>query len=119
MKRILIGSASHCDFRVSDRTVSREHAELVVKDDGTIFIIDRNSTNGTFIKDSSGQSLSGWKRISQEAIKSNDVVLIGRYRLNISDVLATLNPPAKPEIFSKPKPEKFIRDENGHIIPSH
>jgi len=119
MKRVLIGSAAHCDFKVSDRTVSREHAELVVKDDGTCFIIDRNSTNGTFIRDSSGQSESGWKRVSQAAIENNEVVLIGRYQLNIREVLATLVPPAKPEEFIKPKPEKFVRDENGHIIPVH
>ncbi|EXJ09082.1 MULTISPECIES: FHA domain-containing protein [Nitrincola] len=115
MKRVLIGTGANCDYKIVDKTVSRQHAELMIKDDGTCLIIDRVSMNGTFVCDHSGQSRSGWRRITQETVSTNEIVLLGTYKLSIAQVVASLQKDVKP----KPKPEKFIRDENGHIIPAN
>ena len=43
-----IGRASDCDFRLTDRMVSRYHCELIVHD-ASIAVRDLRSANGTFV----------------------------------------------------------------------
>lgn len=44
-----VGRASGTDLQLNDRGVSRSHARLVKQEDGTCFIEDLSSSNGTFI----------------------------------------------------------------------
>ncbi|MBP5241236.1 MAG: FHA domain-containing protein [Bacteroidales bacterium] len=57
MKVITIGrdSASN-EIAISDPKASRTHLQLVMDDNGNIFVVDLNSTNGTFIN---GQRITG------------------------------------------------------------
>jgi len=47
--RTLIGAGSQADVQLTHATVSRRHAVLTLKDDGTIWIDDGGSRNGTFL----------------------------------------------------------------------
>jgi hypothetical protein len=47
--RVSIGRTRQRDVRIFDRTVSREHCELVRDPDGTYHLIDRGSTNGLHV----------------------------------------------------------------------
>ena len=51
MKLITIGRASTNDLIINDKDslVSGQHAELIVNDDGTMYIRDKGSTNHTFV----------------------------------------------------------------------
>lgn len=50
-KNFTVGQGSGVDYAVTDNSaVSRNHAEIVVKSDG-YYIVDKNSTNGTYIDD--------------------------------------------------------------------
>ncbi len=44
-----IGRSSRCDIRLNDHAISRHHADLKLYSDGSIYIEDRGSTNGTFV----------------------------------------------------------------------
>jgi EAL domain-containing protein (putative c-di-GMP-specific phosphodiesterase class I) len=60
-----IGRKTGCSLQLQSRTVSSHHADLSIRD-GQLILIDRQSTNGTFING---------KRITEiTAIKANDVV---------------------------------------------
>ena len=50
MRLISIGKSSSCNIRISNEYVSSYHAELILLDNGDIFLVDCGSTNGTFLQ---------------------------------------------------------------------
>lgn len=48
-REIIIGKTGNQPFALNDPKVSRQHARLVIADDGRLQLIDTGSTNGTFI----------------------------------------------------------------------
>jgi hypothetical protein len=69
--RTLIGRSPDCDIFLDDVTVSRKHAVLVERD-GSFFIEDMGSLNGTFLNR---------KRIESAPLEDGDELQIGKYRL--------------------------------------
>ncbi|MEE9443176.1 MAG: SpoIIE family protein phosphatase [candidate division Zixibacteria bacterium] len=52
----VIGRKASCDFTIPDNTISRQHAQITIEDDGRLISIeDLNSHNGTFVN---GERLS-------------------------------------------------------------
>lgn len=47
--KMTIGRGSSCDVALLDDGVSRHHAKLIVEDNGTVTLIDLESTNGTYL----------------------------------------------------------------------
>lgn len=47
----VIGRSVDCDLYVDDDGISRKHAEVVAKPDGTFKIVDLGSTNGTYVNE--------------------------------------------------------------------
>jgi len=66
--RLLVGCSERCDIRVSEVTVSREHAWIERKGD-KYFIEDNNSTNGTSVngvrlEPGQARRIQTWSRIT-------------------------------------------------------
>ena len=70
-KRISIGRTSENDIVLENRGVSRRHAQIEFNDNAAV-IIDNESLNGTFVNN---------RKISEEILRDNDVVTIGKYNL--------------------------------------
>lgn len=69
---LLIGrDAAKCNIVVADETVSKEHA-WVVPLDNEVVVIDRGSSNGTYINS------ADTPRVNKVALKSGDRVFIGK-----------------------------------------
>ncbi len=81
--RLLIGRSEHNDLRISSRFISRHHA-LFVRHGKATFLMDLNSTNGTFVNS---------RRISNLMMKNDDVVLLGNHRIKFVDPSATERTP--------------------------
>lgn len=64
---LLVGREVGCDVRVSDRTVSRQHARIEPDADGHR-VVDLESTNGTFIND---------VRVSSWRLQNGDSLTVG------------------------------------------
>jgi general secretion pathway protein A len=77
--RLLIGRSEHNELRISSRFVSRHHALFVRHGDAT-FLMDLNSTNGTFVNS---------RRISNLMMRHEDIVQLGNYRIKFVDPSAT------------------------------
>jgi general secretion pathway protein A len=77
--RLLIGRSEHNDLRISSRFISRHHA-LFVRHGKSTFLMDLNSTNGTFVNS---------RRISNLMMKHEDVVQLGNHRIKFMDPTAT------------------------------
>lgn len=67
-----IGRSKKCDICIDDPFLSQEHAQILVRDGG-VFLLDLESTNGTFLND---------EQISGDAIElfSGDSVHLGQLK---------------------------------------
>lgn len=72
---VTLGRRPDNDLIFSDTTVSGVHCEITVED-GTVYLCDKNSTNGTY--------LNGIKIAEKTAIKKGDVMVLGQLELKIS-----------------------------------
>lgn len=79
MPRLLIGRSEHNDIAIASRFVSRHHA-LLVRHAGSTFLMDLNSTNGTFVNS---------RRVSNQVLVHDDVITIGHHRIKFIDPDAT------------------------------
>lgn len=82
MRRITIGRSVNNDYQLTDDSVSKEHAVIIISDDGTIRLRDLNSTNGTFL------SYKGsFKRIVDEQfVQQNDTIRFGNVTKTVSEI---------------------------------
>ena len=77
--RLLIGRSEHNDISIGSRFVSRHHA-LLVRHGNSTFLMDLNSTNGTFVNA---------KRVSNHVLLHDDVITVGHHKIKFSDPFAT------------------------------
>ena len=73
-----VGRSPQADIRLDDTSVSRRQAYLIVEDDGGLYVVDRSSTNGTWIADD-----DTWERVERRAVTPED-------RLRFGDVAFTV-----------------------------
>jgi len=69
--RTRIGRSPECEIFLDDVTVSRDHAVLVERD-GSFFVEDQGSLNGTFVNR---------HRIDNAVLENGDELQVGKYRL--------------------------------------
>ncbi len=70
-KRISIGRTNDNDIVLENRGVSRKHAMIEFNNNAAV-IIDNESLNGTFVNN---------RKITEEVLRENDVITIGKYAL--------------------------------------
>ena len=69
--RLLIGRSDHNDISIDSDFISRHHA-LFVRHGKSTFLMDLNSTNGTFVNA---------KRVSNHVLVDNDIIAVGTHRI--------------------------------------
>jgi pSer/pThr/pTyr-binding forkhead associated (FHA) protein len=70
-EEITIGRNEDCDIQVDNMAVSGEHAKII-RGSGHYFIVDLNSTNGTFVNE---------EKITKRILEENDAITIGKHTL--------------------------------------
>lgn len=117
MRTFLVGRSKKADIVITDadHSVSGIHLELTEDAEGRYYIIDCNSTNGTFRKRG-----GRWDPIKQAYIGLDDRLLLGKYPSSIRKLLAM----RVEKKTATPSPQKkgiylgVERDpETGEIIP--
>lgn len=71
--KVLIGRSELCDVSIESRFISKHHA-LLVRTAGTLFLLDLNSTNGTFVNS---------RRIQSKALRHEDIISIGNHGIKL------------------------------------
>jgi predicted component of type VI protein secretion system len=102
-------SRSDADLLVPSQedTVGRRHAELTLAEDGSIYLVDLKSLNGTFVA-----VKNQWKRINQAAVERQQRVRLGEYETTVAELLQLphrQNPPTLREVHSPPLPSPVPR----------
>ncbi|MBI2091384.1 MAG: FHA domain-containing protein, partial [Deltaproteobacteria bacterium] len=102
LPEIRIGRSQAADISIDDPLASKNHAKIIRKDE-KYYIVDENSSNGTFIQ--RGERALAIKKGRSAELLDGDVILIGRKKLAVSLP------------FQRPKydaPTK--RDRSGEIV---
>ena len=97
---VVIGRAPDCQIVLRDVGISRNHAKLVVGDDGVVRIVDLKSKNGTQVNG---------VPVVEAPLKDGDRVLLGKFELLFSKSLETK------VVLDEEKP---LSEEAGTIIRS-
>ena len=112
--RLLIGRSEHNDLCVDSNFISRHHA-LFIRHGTTTFVMDLNSTNGTYVNS---------RRISNQVVIDNDIISIGDHRIKFIDPNATVRTTLEGTGFSDTVIAKSLEDmrnvlarENTQALP--
>jgi type II secretory pathway predicted ATPase ExeA/pSer/pThr/pTyr-binding forkhead associated (FHA) protein len=81
--RLLIGRSEHNDIPITSRFISRHHA-LLVRHGNSTFLMDLNSTNGTYVNS---------RRVSNHVLMHDDVITVGNHTIKFYDPYATTRAP--------------------------
>ena len=65
-RSVFVGRSRRNDVHLAHSSVSRRHAELIVTEDGRIYITDCASRFATYVR-----SDAGWRKIRQEFVERN------------------------------------------------
>ena len=76
--RMLVGRSEHNDLSINSRFISRHHM-LLVRHGSSTFLMDLNSTNGTFVNS---------QRVSNHVLIDDDVITVGHHRIKFCDPYA-------------------------------
>ena len=81
----VLGRHDSCDIMLEDKTISRKHARLEIKDDKA-FVEDLGSRNGTYVN---GQ------KVVRRQVSAQDTVVIGKFSLVVEGLAAASDRPAQ------------------------
>ena len=112
MKTYTIGRSKKANITINEeKTIGRIHVELSEEANGRYYIIDCNSTNGTF-----HQKHGQWLRIRQTYVNLDEPLLLGRYQTTVRQLLARQieAPLATPQPYNGSVER---HPETGEIIP--
>jgi predicted component of type VI protein secretion system len=105
---LTIGRSGRCSIVLEDPSVSRMHAEATVTSNGRVFVIDRNSSQGTFLDRGQGP-----EPITQQFVTLDDVVFFGDARMSGSELLEQ----GRRRSAMAPHPEPPPRESDRHGRP--
>jgi len=105
---MIIGRADEVDVRLAKAGVSRRHAAIKRQNEKKFLIADLQSTNGTFVNS---------ERISEIALKDQDLIAIGDSRLKF---IAADSPeqPYYEELYCQAQMDKALQIYNKHYFLS-
>ena len=101
-QKITIGRSSECELVFSDPSISRKHCTVEKMPDGSFFLRDLQSKNGTFVDG---------VRVRQKHIGPGSRIRLGNMELRGSDLLFRF--PLKEEADAEPAREPSGSGENG------
>jgi len=113
--RLLIGRSEHNDLSIKSKFVSRHHL-LLVRHGGATFMMDLNSTNGTFVNS---------RRVSNQILAHDDIITVGHHHIRFRDPYAVKRGSNGNTDFSDTVIMKTLEDmrnllapENTEILPA-
>lgn len=105
-----IGRSPSSDIVLADETVSAHHAELIITEDGSLYLSDTNSTHGTFI-----QKQGKFVKIKQSYITPRDVLRFARCQISAKELLEYIHLKSLPPEPSTKKSEEIPKVRSRHI----
>ncbi len=96
MKLKTAGREPTCDLVLEDPTVSRVHVKIELADDGHVFLLDADSSNGTFL-----QRNDGWIRVKRVSLCIGDRIRMGEKEVSLEHLTAVFGKRSKARLGPK------------------
>ncbi len=88
MHTLVIGRSPDADIVVADSSVARQHAELVLTDDGRYHVTDCGGDGGTWRAVAMRHGEEIWERTRQSFVAPGQPLRLGQYRATVEELLA-------------------------------
>ena len=85
MKSFLVGRSKECEVVIADPTVSRRHAEFIVKSETEFVLVDCGSKFGTFLRHG-----DDWKQVTSTPVKIDDRIRLGQHETSIRTIMSVV-----------------------------
>jgi hypothetical protein len=92
LKTLVIGRSPFADVVIADTSVAPHHAELVVTDDGRLYLTDCGTGPGTW-RQSGSQGRAGaapWSPVRQDFVGADEPLRLGDYRCTAAELMHRL-----------------------------
>jgi predicted component of type VI protein secretion system len=83
VQTLTVGRSKDSDVVIADPSVSRQHAQLVVKSEADIVLFDCQSKFGTFVRRD-----GKWRAITSSPVGMDDNVRVGRHETTVRKILS-------------------------------
>jgi adenylate cyclase len=97
---LIVGRAPTCDLSVSDPTISRRHAELLVDDD-QVSLRDLGSSNGTFVNG---------RKVAAATLEVDDLIAFGKVAFRLATYVPSTPPASQATVSSNALGPKIVRE---------
>ncbi len=84
MQTMRVGRHSENDIVITDKTVSRWHAQLTRVESGHYYLEDLGSTNGTWVRNG-----VDWTRVETALLEHRGIIMLGEYSTTLLELLST------------------------------
>jgi len=103
---LTLGRGHQADIKLEDDSVSRVHAEITRTDQGRYYLIDRNSTRGTYVRQN-----NAWQQHTQGYVSQQDVLKMGDMEVAMAQVAGHF------ESYFMSQSEQIKREQPpGHVV---
>jgi hypothetical protein len=86
VRTLVIGRSPSADVVIADASLAPHHAELVVTDDGRVYVTDCATDTGTWVQ-GEGRSTSGWQQVRQGFVRPDQPLRLGDHECTVDDLL--------------------------------
>jgi pSer/pThr/pTyr-binding forkhead associated (FHA) protein len=102
MRTFVIGRSPDADIVLADASVARQHAELVITDDGRFHLTDCGGGDGTWraVAMRAGQEV--WERTRQSFVATGQPLRFGSTRVTVQELLARRSPDTREQAAAGP-----------------
>jgi hypothetical protein len=87
MRTFVVGRSQFADISIADATVARRHLEIVLTDDGRLYITDCATESGSWRWVPGADSRMGWQGIRQAFVDPAQRIRLGAYECTPRDLL--------------------------------
>jgi predicted component of type VI protein secretion system len=102
MRTFVIGRSPDADIVLADASVARQHAELVITDDGRFHLTDCGDGDGTWRAVAMREGQEVWERTRQSFVAAGQPLRFGSTRVTVQELLARRSPDTREQAASGP-----------------
>jgi hypothetical protein len=94
LKTLIVGRSAFADIVIADESVASHHAEIVVTDDGRLYLTDCGTETGTWrqiggeTREHDGGDQPRWRPMRQGFVRPDEPLRLGEHRCTAGDLVA-------------------------------
>jgi hypothetical protein len=87
LRTLVIGRSPSADVVIADASVAPHHAELVITDDGRLYLTDCATVSGTWRQHDAAEGAARWQPVRQAFVRPEEPLRLGDHRCTAHDLL--------------------------------